>query len=391
MRIADKMAYEQVNRSITKNRTEMANLQNQAATQKRVTRPSDDPISAARVLGERVDLRGNEQYIKNLNYAKSFLDYSEQSLGDLSDIIVRAKDLTLSQSNDASANAQTRRSVAEEIKQLREHAIQVGNRKLGERFIFAGYKTMTSPFEDDGSYSGDDGELKIHIDKDSFLPMNMPGSFIFEGKGLSKDGFTHHAANQPKTVEDLQDQRKERPGEFKNNPNFAQARQARINAQGEASNAKSEASSPGKSGGAMRGPASVRITDQSLPVQVSESAKDGKFYEGINLFDALKKLEISLTTNDKTGIQDSIDRMDDGLQQVVVARSALGSRVSTIDSTLNAMSAKVVDSRQAISSLEDVDTFEVISDMNRTESALHGALQTSGKLMQKSLMDFVQI
>jgi flagellar hook-associated protein 3 FlgL len=130
MRIADKMAFEQVNRSITKNRTEMAELQNQAATQKRVTKPSDDPIAAARVLGARLDLKGTEQYIKNLNYAKGFLDYSEQSLGDLSDVLVRAKELAISQANDASANEQTRRSVAAEIDQLHGHAIQIGNRKL---------------------------------------------------------------------------------------------------------------------------------------------------------------------------------------------------------------------------------------------------------------------
>ena len=40
MRIADKMAFEQVNSNIGKNRGHMSELQNQAATQKRVTKPS---------------------------------------------------------------------------------------------------------------------------------------------------------------------------------------------------------------------------------------------------------------------------------------------------------------------------------------------------------------
>jgi flagellar hook-associated protein 3 FlgL len=367
MRIADKMTFDQVNRAITKNRSEISNLQNQAATQKRVTKPSDDPIAAARVLGERVDLRGNEQYVKNLNYAKGFLDFSEQSLSDLGDILVRAKELAISQASDASANPQTRRGVAEEIKQLRNHAIELGNRKLGERYIFGGYNTTQAPFDEHGAYRGDDGELKIHIDKDAFLAMNVPGSFVFEGKGISKDGFTRHPSIQAKTVEELQTQKGERPQEF----------------------------NPESSGPETRGPASVRISEASAktvnPEFNGEESSANKLPEGINIFDSLKKLELALMTNDKAGVQDSLDMMDDGLQQVIVARSALGSRVSTIDNSLNAASAHIVDNKQTISQLEDADAFEVISDMNKTESALQAALQTSGKLLQKSLMDFVQI
>src|SRR5690349_11991604 len=103
MRIADKMRYGQVDKNISKNRSDMASLQNQAATQKRVTKPSDDPLAASRVLSNRIDLQGNKQFTKSLGYAKSFLDYTDQSLGDLSEVIMRAKELAISQSNDASA------------------------------------------------------------------------------------------------------------------------------------------------------------------------------------------------------------------------------------------------------------------------------------------------
>lgn len=207
MRVADKMAYDQVNRAISKNRSEMANLQNQAATQKRVTKPSDDPVSASRVLGSRIELRGSEQYIKNLNYAKGFLDFTEQSLGELTEIFVRAKELAISQASDASSSAQTRRVVAEEIKQLLNQAVQVSNRKLGERFIFGGFKTTESPFDERGNYLGDLGEMKIHVDKDSFLPMNIPGAVVFHGKGLSREGFTNKNISQAKSVEQLRQQR----------------------------------------------------------------------------------------------------------------------------------------------------------------------------------------
>ena len=75
MRISDNMTFDQVKDNIGKNRSDMADLQNKAATQKRVTKPSDDPVAASRVLATRIDLKGQSQYLKNINYAKSFLEY----------------------------------------------------------------------------------------------------------------------------------------------------------------------------------------------------------------------------------------------------------------------------------------------------------------------------
>src|ERR1700754_4644099 len=117
MRIADKMAFEQVNSNVGKNRKQMQELQNQAATQKRVTKPSDDPLAASRVLSNRIDLQSNQQFTKNLGYAKSFLEITDQALNDISEVLVRAKELAINQSNDASANEESRRVVATEVEQ----------------------------------------------------------------------------------------------------------------------------------------------------------------------------------------------------------------------------------------------------------------------------------
>src|ERR1044072_82483 len=123
------MNYDQVNSNLSKNRQEMSELQNQAATQKRVNKPSDYPLAAARILAGKIDTNNNSQFIKSVNNAKTFLEYSEQSLGEMVDVITRAKELAINQSNDASANEGTRKVVATEIEQLRDQAIQVGNRK----------------------------------------------------------------------------------------------------------------------------------------------------------------------------------------------------------------------------------------------------------------------
>ena len=66
MRVTDKMTQTQVMNNIQKNRSELSNLQNQAATMKRVTKPSDDPVASAKILINRTENRNLEQFEKNM-------------------------------------------------------------------------------------------------------------------------------------------------------------------------------------------------------------------------------------------------------------------------------------------------------------------------------------
>jgi flagellar hook-associated protein 3 FlgL len=356
MRIADKMSYAQVESNISKNRTEMADLQNQAATQKRVTKPSDDPLAAARVLGVRVDLSGNKQFVKNLQYAKSFVDFTDQSLADLTESLMRAKDLALSQANDASSSDESRKAVATEMEQLHNQMVQIGNRKLGDRFIFGGYKTQKAPFDPDGKYSGDHGEMMIHVDKENFLALNIPGGRVFLGQGVSRDGFSEPTPKQATSIEELQTQLDEQAHPEVKDQKMNELRQE-LN---------------------LRGPA-------SLDEDVAKS-KDN----GTNIFNVVRDLEISLRTNDKEGIQDSLDNLDDALSQVILTRSQVGSRSTVIESNLQSLEKMKVDNQMNISQLEDADIFSTVSDINKTESTLQASLQTSSKLVQKSLLDFLR-
>lgn len=378
MRIADKMSFEQVKTNVSKNRRQMSELQNQAATQKRVTKPSDDPLAASRVLGEKVDLSGKKQFTKSLNYAKGFLDYTDQTLGELTEALMRVKELAISQSNDASANEESRRVVATEVEQLYNQMVQIGNRKMGDRFIFGGTKTTSSPFEMDGSYKGNSGEMLIHIDKDSFLSMNLPGNRVFLGEGTGSDGVSMPSKDQPRTIEDfkagLHNQTQDK--HLQNDPNAPLPKE-------------------GAEGAELRGPASqLQSTDPQFPWSEQKtpenlSPETESESEAVNLFSVMKSLEISLRANDKEGVQETLDQIDQALAQVVLARSQVGSRSTVLENYSQTLEKAKVDNQITISQLEDADIFATVSDINKTEGTLQATLQTSGKLIQKSLMDFL--
>jgi len=346
MRIADKMNFEQVKSNLAKNRSEMADLQNQAATQKRVVKPSDDPLAATRVLQTRTEISGGQQFLKSVSQAKAFLEYSDQSLSELNEVIIRAKELAMAQANDASTNHTSRLATASEIDQLFSQAVQVGNRKLGDRFLFGGYKTTKPPFNAEGKYFGDNGEIKISVQKEGSVAMNMPGSRIFLGRDVKA------------------------PASAGPDPGFI--------------------SPPDQ----VRGPASIPGTGRSLGgtdedaqiLGISSSWTSG----GVNVFDVLRDLSTGLRANDKESTQESLDRLDEALAQVVLARAQLGSRVSTLNAATDTLQKGHVDAKTMQSALEDADSFELVSDLNKTESTLKASLATSGKLIQPSLLDFLR-
>jgi len=362
MRIADKMAYNQTTSNLQKNRSEMSELQNQAATQKRINKPSDDPTASARVLAARTEQRGSEQFVKNINIARSFLEFSDQSLGELSETLMRVKELAISQANDAGASEETRKVTASEIEQAYNQTVQVGNRKLGERFIFGGYKTTNTPFDVSGEYKGDDGDMKIQINKDAFVAMNISGDKVFLGKGISEDGQIRTSPNVPKNTKELQ--------QYKVDEHMRVQKNEEANQQPMG----------------LRSPASVPRPDGGKAFVSREEA----VATGVNILKVLKDFEIALRVNDKEGIQVAIDEVDSALSQVVNARAQVGSRIMALNAAQDSLQKAIVDNKTTASQLEDVDLFQVVSDINKTDSTLKATLETSSKVTNMSLLDFLR-
>lgn len=341
----------------------MADLQNQAASQKRLNKPSDDPVGAARVLATRSEDRGLLQFSKNIHQARSFLDISDQSLGEMSELLTRAKELAIQQANDAGSNPETRTVAALEVAQVFSQAVQIGNRKLGDRYIFGGHQTVSPPFTRGGDYVGDEGDINVLINKDAELAMNMPGSRIFLGQGVGADGIIRPRSTPPRDAEEIS--------------GFQKQNQERLQDIENSKNAEIQLRGPASTGGPVRSTATVETVPQPLQ-------------DGINVFRVLKNFEISLRTNDKEEIQVAIDDLDRALNQVIQARAQVGARVQTLTQTQESLQKSLVDNKALQSQIEDADLFQTVSDINKTDSTLRASLETSGRLVQKSLLDFLR-
>ena len=179
MRITENSNYDTIRNTLNRSREKMGDLQNQSATLKKLNQPSDDPVGAAKILGMRTDKSNNDQFQMNSKLAETYLENSDHALSDLSEIMLRMKELALNQSSTVNSSQEARQSVAEEVDQLFQQAVSIANRKVGERYLFGGYQTLKPPVDAEGGYHGDDGQMMVEIANDVFVSMNLPGNDIF--------------------------------------------------------------------------------------------------------------------------------------------------------------------------------------------------------------------
>lgn len=165
----------------------MDRLSNQAATLKRVLDPSDDPPATMKILELRTALMNNQQYNYNAGLARSQLEAADGALSDMTELLLRAKELALGMASDASSSDASRRATAQEVQALTDSAKVLANRKLGEKYLFGGFQISSAPVDSDGNYQGDLGTMQIEIEPGAFLTINITGDALLNAPTTSKN------------------------------------------------------------------------------------------------------------------------------------------------------------------------------------------------------------
>jgi len=115
----------------------LGKLQEQLATGKKISRPSDDPVVAMKGMYYRTNLTELEQYKRNLSESYAWMENSEAALDHVQSVMHRARELMVQGSN-GTLSPEDRQSIAKEIEQLKEDFVQVSNTQVAGRYIFNG-------------------------------------------------------------------------------------------------------------------------------------------------------------------------------------------------------------------------------------------------------------
>lgn len=299
MRISDRQRYALANSRVDSAKSDNTAMLEQLSTQKRINRVSDDPIGMGQALKRKTQINNYDQFIKNIEFSKGFLERTEASLQGITENLMRAKELSVSLAN-ATYGPSSREAAALEIREMIEGVVSLANSTYGNRYLFGGFRTQTPPVSREGGFMGDDGAIFLQIDDGTFRQVNLQARNLFEPS--------------------------------------------------------------------------------------ADEREKGHF----GMIHTLQILTDALNSNDLQGIQKAMEELDFQLDKTTSYQATLGAIYNAIDETSKKLELNRELTQSDLSRIEDADTYKVTSDFKKTESVLQSTLMASNKLLQPSLMNFLQ-
>jgi flagellar hook-associated protein 3 FlgL len=299
MRVSDRQRYELANSRVGAAKSDNTAMLEQLSTQKRINRLSDDPIGLGESLKRKTQIASADQFLKNIDFSKGYIERTEGALNGIQDFLIRAKELSVSMANDT-YDANSRLATAREVKEILEGVVALANSAYGNRYVFGGFRTMTPPVSRDGNFMGDDGAIFLQVDDGTFRQINLQARNLFVPSADEREG--------------------------------------------------------------------------------------GR----LGMVHTLEILKQALETDDVEGIRRAMTELDFQMDKTSSYQATLGSIYNGIEETAKRLELNREMVQENLSRIEDADVYRVTSDFKRTESVLQSTLLASNKLLQPSLMNFMQ-
>ncbi len=202
MRVSIKSIQMQWLSMLAKQQADLARIQEQLGSGKRINSAADDPVGAAQATLFRQGVDRIQSYARNADTAERRLRLEESSLDQVTDILTRAKELAVQAGGASAVAPEARQAIANEVRQLLESMVDAANAQDGEgRYLFAGNKVQTKPFElvnGKLTYAGDQGQRAQRISDDRLVNENDSGTAVFSAI-RNGNGVFNVAANPANT------------------------------------------------------------------------------------------------------------------------------------------------------------------------------------------------
>lgn len=180
LRVTQGMMHSQMLRNMHTNLQRMESRQNVLSTGMKLNKPSDDPVGITYSLRYRSELSSNEQYQRNTDMAKSWLDYSDTVIGQVNDSTQRAYEL-LTQAVNSTNPQDALDAIKIEMEQINEQLVSLGNSKMNNKYIFNGQYTDTPPYDmvTAATVITDQQAIQYKLADGTGLKINVSGNDIF--------------------------------------------------------------------------------------------------------------------------------------------------------------------------------------------------------------------
>lgn len=374
--------------------------QEQISTGKRVNRPSDDPVAAARILKLDQELQRISTYQRNTDLAENRLGQEENALDRSVDVIQRIRELTV-QAGSGSLSANDRRSISAEVKERLGQLADIANtRDASGEYIFSGFQGANPAFAKDGNgnwaYQGDEGQRSLEIDDGVTVPISDHGKGIYSTVPAAIFGESAPGNQAGARINSI---------EVFDRTAFDAVAPDDIDISVDTT-AGTLTATNSRTGVVLTAPplpytsgepieiAGVRatITDAGDGDQFTiRSGENQSVFRTIeNLIDGLEGIDKGTAAGQAAYndlIANSLTNLDNAQESIVLTQTELGGRLNAVESTQSFLEDSSVYSEEIRSELRDVDYAEAISQLSFQSFVLQAAQQSFAQVSQLSLFD----
>lgn len=400
-RISENMKYTTMVNNLFRVQDNYNKLMEKMSSQKTINRLSDDPLGMSKIMGYKESKSTVENYRCNVNSSKVWITMTESKLSGVNNILVRAREIALSQST-ATASAETRKIAAVEVQQIIEEVRGLANSKYGDRYLFAGAKMDEYPFSSSESAPAI-GEV---------AKANGNGGF----DGTVTAGGTYTGAvnktyvvrivtdNEPLAATEYQvsDDGGKIWGTVKND--LADGVAVALGDGVELTFTEGTTANLAENdifyihayaGGYYSGNGeelSVEIgKDMTFNYSIpGESVFTDKGEGEVDIFKTLNDLRIALESDDPGGIASQINALKSGSGQVNEYIAKCGSRINRLEIAESNLADLDFKLTELISNTEDVDVAELITKFSMQEIVLKAAWTMASRIGNITILDFLR-
>lgn len=403
IRISTSQTFMQGTNAILDNQYKVAQNQLQLSTGKNINTPSDDPVGTAIAMNLRQQIDTANQYVSNGHRAETRLNVQESTLDNVSDILGRIRDLTLQAAN-STLSYQDREAIVIEIEQRQSELLGLANTQLASgEYIFGGFRTDAQPFVRNGTgsvvYNGDQGVQLVSVNSMVQVESGNSGDAVFMNIKTGNGAFLAQGSNNMGTgvisAATLTD-----PVAYVDDVYTIEFIQG---AEG------LEYQITGADTGDVFTPPLPRfdedgqVTFNGITYSISGVPQNGDTFtiqpsHSQDMFATINQIvgALRLSTDTAAGqatflnaLNVGMQNLDQSINHVEEVRASVGTRLNVIESERNINENLVVESKSALSVIEDLDYAEAIVEMNKRLLALQAAQQSFVKIQGLSLFQFI--
>ena len=187
MRITNNTVTRNFINNMSKDLSQVTKAQEQLSSGKVISKPSDNPTLASKIMNLDNSIKENEQYSKTIDSSMNWINTADGSLSNAADTLQRVRELVVSGANGTLTDSD-RAASAEEVSTLSQQLADELNTKFDGRYIFGGQKTTEAPFAVNNGvleYKGDSNNISREIAANVTVAIPSDGGQLTNTTGTS--------------------------------------------------------------------------------------------------------------------------------------------------------------------------------------------------------------